>query len=93
MLEQTLNKIAEQILGFDEASLVSLWDRYRQRMEKVEISRDWERSVIVFFIINAVRAKNQIFNEAILSLQNKEPASPTRPQKPKSHLRLIKTDE
>ena len=65
MLEKTLERIAEKVLGFDEASLASLWKKYKERMEHFDASRDWERAVIVFFIINAVRAKNQIFNEEV----------------------------
>ena len=65
MLGKTLERIAEKILGLDEASLASLWKKYKERMEQFDASRDWERAVIVFFIINAVRAKNQIFNEEV----------------------------
>jgi hypothetical protein len=90
-LEQTLLKIADGILNLDEASLVSLWEKYRQRMEQADTSRDWERSVIVFFIINAVRAKNQIFNEQLLNKSINQP-EPTTIKKRKTTLRLIKTD-
>ncbi|MDD5170200.1 MAG: hypothetical protein PHN75_15395, partial [Syntrophales bacterium] len=68
MLEQTLNKMADVILHLDEASLVSLWEKYRARMEQVDINTDWEKSVIIFFIINAVRSKNQLLNDHILGL-------------------------
>jgi hypothetical protein len=90
MLEKTLIQMAEKILHLDEASLIGLWDKYRQRMEQVDVSRDWERSVIVFFMINAVRAKNQILNERILSLQDKKPEATLKPPKQKPNLRLVK---
>jgi len=77
MIESTLNKLAEHILGLDEASLVSLWEKYKTRTENFEISREWEKSVIVFFIINAVRAKNQMFNEQIQKRQQPQ-AEPER---------------
>ena len=81
MIETTLHKLAEHILGLDEASLVSLWEKYKTRTENFEISREWDKAVIIFFIINAVRAKNQMFNEEILKRQQsqdepKKPASP-----------------
>lgn len=72
MIEAALNKIAEHILGLDEASLVMLWHKYKERMDNFEVSKDWEKSVIIFFIINAVRAKNQIFNEEILKLEQSQ---------------------
>ncbi|MDD5167683.1 MAG: hypothetical protein PHN75_02620, partial [Syntrophales bacterium] len=90
MLEQTLNKMADVILHVDEASLVSLWEKYRARMEQVDINTDWEKSVIIFFIINAVRAKNQMLNDHILGLQDRKSAPSKTPSKKKPCLRLIK---
>jgi hypothetical protein len=69
MIEKAVNQLAEKILNLDEASLTALWEKYKDRMERFEVSREWERSVIVFFIINAVRAKNHIFNEQIAARQ------------------------
>lgn len=88
MIESTLDNIAEKILGLDEASLSSLCEKYRMRMEHFETSKEWEKSVIVFFIINAVRMKNQIFNEQLFSTQNKkECEKPVFPKgKPRLHL-------
>jgi len=71
MLDSSLDKIAEKILSLDEASLSGLWDKYKNQMEHFETSKEWEKSVIIFFIINAVRVKNQLFNEQILRLQNR----------------------
>lgn len=73
MLQSTLEKMAEKILALDEASLTSLWKTYKERMECFEPTKEWEKSVIVFFIINAVRAKNQIFNERILKMKDDRP--------------------
>jgi len=88
VLESALDKLAQQILALDEASLCSLWEKYKERMEHFEPSREWEKAMIIFFIINAVRAKNHIFNE---QLKNRQP--PTRPEKPpkgKPELKLVK---
>jgi hypothetical protein len=83
MLEATLDKIAEKIIGLDEASLTGLWEKYKRKMEDFEVSREWEKSVIIFFIINSVRVKNHIFNEQILRQQNKkEPVIKVPPGKP-----------
>ena len=64
-LEKALEGIAERILTLDEASLTGLWGKYKERMERFDTSREWERAVIAFFLINAVRVKNQIFNEQV----------------------------
>ena len=93
MIEDMLDKTAEKILSLDEASLTALWDKYKVRIEQVDRSREWEKSVIIFFIINAVRAKNHLFNEYVLQEQrerreNKPEKKPASPHKP--NLRIIK---
>jgi len=89
MLEATLDKMAEKIISLDEASLAGLWEKYKRKMEAFEASREWEKAVIVFFIINGVRVKNHIFNEQILLQQKKqEPTVKVPPGKP--DLKLVK---
>jgi len=88
MLESSLDKLAQQILGLDEASLSSLLGKYKKRMEHFESTKEWEKAVIIFFIINAVRVKNHIFNEQLMRLQETGPEKPPR-GKPK--LRLVKS--
>jgi hypothetical protein len=88
MIEAALDKLAERILSLDEASLTALWGKYKSRMEHFEPSQDWEKAVIIFFIINAVRAKNHIFNEQLLRQQEIGPEN--RPAKGKPDLRLVK---
>mgnify|MGYP000864559066 CR=1 FL=1 len=80
MIEKAVNQLAEKILNLDEASLAGLWEKYKDRMERFEASRDWERAVVVFFIINAVRAKNHIFNERVAAMQNQPPGAAGRRQ-------------
>ena len=87
MLESARDKLAERILGLDEASLASLWQKYKKRMEHFEPTRDWEKAVIVFFIINSVRAKNHIFNE---QLKRRRETVPEATPKGKPDLRLVK---
>jgi hypothetical protein len=81
MLESALDKLAESIIGLDEASLTALLPTYKRRMEHFEPTRAWEKAVISFFIINAVRAKNHIFNEQLLQRSNSTPEkrSPGKP--------------
>lgn len=92
MIEATLHKLAEHILGLDEASLVSLWEKYKIRTEHFEFSKEWEKAVIIFFIINAIRAKNQMFNEQIQQHQQpeREPKQTDGQPRGKPRLRRVK---
>ena len=89
-LEDSLNKIAENILRLDEASLTSLWEKYKTKMESFSFSADWEKSVVIFSVINAIRVKNAIFNEELLKKKAAEETSPTRTKSGKPTLRLVK---
>ena len=89
MLESALDKLAETILNLDEASLASLWDKYKNKMENFDTTKEWEKSVIIFFIINSVRVKNHIYNENILNIQKKQD-KPTKSSKLKPNLKLVK---
>jgi hypothetical protein len=93
MLESALDKLAQQILGLDEASLTSLWEKYKTRMDHFEPTQEWEKAFIIFFIINAVRAKNHIFNEQLMRRQEPRPEAPPKdkPAKRKPDLRLVKS--
>jgi hypothetical protein len=91
-LEDSLEKIAENILYLDEASLMSLWDQYKTKMEHFSFSAEWEKSVVIFSIINSIRVKNAIFNEQMLNRKAMEDtALPVKNRKPgKPDLRLVK---
>jgi len=88
-LETSLDKIAENILYLDEASLTCLWDKYKARMERFSYSPEWEKSVIIFSIINSIRVKNAIFNEQLLNKPSKE-ATPSKKKQGKPYLKLVK---
>jgi hypothetical protein len=89
MLESALDKMAENILSLDEASLTSLLEKYKIKMEHFDTTREWEKSVIIFFIINSVRVKNHIFNQNILNLRDTQ-NKPEKPPKKKPDLKLVK---
>ena len=90
-LENSLNKIAESILHIDEASLTSLWDKYKNKVEQFSNSSEWEKAVIIFSLINAVRAKNAIINENLLKNNSSNKIkSPQETVKEKPYLKLVK---
>jgi hypothetical protein len=65
-MEKALERLAEQILSFDEASLANLREKYRLKIEHFDGTKDWEKAVIIYCIINAVTLKNTLFNENVL---------------------------
>lgn len=61
-MERMLLKIAHQLNAYDEASLMSLWDKYAEIVEGFEPSKRWEEAALVFSLVQGVRWKNQLFN-------------------------------
>lgn len=61
-MERALHKLAKQLRGLDEASLMSLWPKYAEAVKSFEPSQKWEDDVLVLCLIQAVRFKNQLFN-------------------------------
>ncbi len=86
-MEKALEKLAEQILSFDEASLTGLREKYRLRIEHFDGTKDWEKAVIVYCIINAVSLKNTLFNENVLKRKKEREA---RPPKDSPSLKRVK---
>ena len=94
MIEKVLEKIADQILALDEASLSTLRAKYHTRLQHFDATKEWERAVIIYFIINSVITKNNMFNDNIKRLEEQrkrghfKKSPPARVGKP--HLTLIK---
>lgn len=61
-LEKALLKLARQINAYDEASLMSLWEKYADKVRHFEPTKRWEEAVLVFNLIQSTRMKNQLFN-------------------------------
>jgi len=93
-MEKALERLAEQILSFDEASLSTLREKYRQRIEHFDGTRDWEKAVIVYCIINAVSMKNALFNENVLKRKKGTKEEQPRPRReqgpPRPGLKRVK---
>lgn len=62
-MERMLQKMASQLNAYDEASLIALWDKYATIVERFEPTKRWEEAAIIFSLIQAVRLKNQLFNQ------------------------------
>lgn len=61
-MEKMLERLASQLAAYDEASLLSLWDKYYREVETFQPTKEWEESVIILCLLQAVRWKNQLFN-------------------------------
>ncbi len=61
-MEQLLLKLARQLDSLDEASLMSLWDSYANKVNRFEPTQRWEEAALVFSLIQAKKWKNQLFN-------------------------------
>lgn len=93
-LEKILVQLADKVMGLDEASLTYLLPRYKKRMEEFEPGKDWERAVIIFFLINSVRVKNSLFNDNLAKAkkeQDQEKRKEKKPRKEASFLKLVKS--
>jgi len=89
-MEKALEKLAEQILGFDEASLASLREKYRLKIDKFDGTRDWEKAVIIFCIINGMSMKNALFNENVLKQKKGKDEKPSSSGHSPPGLRRVK---
>jgi len=76
-MEKALEKLADQILSFDEASLAHLREKYRLKIEHFDGTKEWEKAVIVYCIINAVSMKNVLFNENVLKRKKEKDKRPS----------------
>ena len=59
-MKQTLDRLADEILDLDPEELKALLPAIQARMDQADHTHDWERAVINFFIINAVRVKDKL---------------------------------
>jgi len=77
-VEKALEKLAEHILSFDEASLAVLREKYRLKIEHFDGTKDWEKAVIIYCLINAVSLKNTLFNENVLKRKKEMEEKPSK---------------
>jgi len=87
-MEKALLKMARQLRSLDEASLMSMWDKYAEIVRDFEPSERWEEAVLVLSFIQSVRMKNQLFNHHWANVvrardsARREPFRPDRPDGP-----------
>lgn len=77
-IEDALLGLADRILDFDEASLAQLQEKYLKKVSEFTPTREWERAIVVYFLINSVRVKNKIFNEKVKTTGAHPSSKPSR---------------
>ncbi len=82
-MKDMLDHLADQILDLDGSELNEFLPEMQARMENCDLSPEWERSVITFFLINAVRYK---CSQASKYQQIECPRAPGE----RPHLRVVK---
>jgi hypothetical protein len=60
MIAESIERLADRILAYEETDLTALLNHFKTRMEQCEPSPEWERAVIAYFLINGVRVKNAL---------------------------------
>jgi hypothetical protein len=53
-------------------------EKYRLRIEHFDGTKDWEKAVIIYCIINAVSLKNTLFNENVLKRRKEKERKPSK---------------
>ncbi|MFP4658398.1 MAG: hypothetical protein ACLFMP_06890 [Desulfonatronovibrionaceae bacterium] len=75
-MDKVLRKLAETLNSLDEASLMSLREKYYQRVKEFSPSQAWEEDTLILSMIQAVRWKNQLFNHHWAATDNSPPQQP-----------------
>ncbi len=72
-MEKVLKKLADRLNSLDEASLISLWDKYYEKVQQFTPSREWEEDILILSLIQSVRWKNQLFNHCMANQTQERP--------------------
>jgi len=65
--------------------------KYKSKVENFSNTKEWEKAVIIFYIINSVITKNSIFNEKIIEANNKLSSKKIPERHKETHyLKLVK---
>lgn len=88
-----MRKIARQIMALDEDVLTALLPRYKERMLNFAPTRQWEESVVIYFLINGLRIKNSQFNDRIKEYVDSGEGGAKKSPHIRPRLRLVKSGE
>ena len=93
-MEKALRKLARQLDVYDEASLTSIWDKLVTEVENFVPTKEWEETVLMLGMVQALRWKNQLFNyNWSENLKAKSVVRKKGQENPWPEFNLEKTDE
>lgn len=90
-MEKILKKLADQLNGLDEASLISLWDKYYEKVQNFTPSKEWEEDILILSFIQTVRWKNQLFNNCLAHQPMEKPAEKAKSIRPVARNKVKKS--
>jgi hypothetical protein len=91
IMENILKKLADQLNSLDEASLISLWDKYYEKVQKFTPSREWEEDILILSLIQSVRWKNQLFNHCLVTQNQEKPVEEDKSVRPVNRSKVRKS--
>ena len=57
-MKEIIDHLSDQFLELESCDVIELLPEIQQRMENCDNTKEWERSVVSFFLINALRFKD-----------------------------------
>jgi hypothetical protein len=83
--EETLKRMAQEILDLSDDELLKLLPKYQKRLTEYASMAEWQEAVLIYFLINATRVRKIQYPEAynkLLHAKNGQdsPFLPLRPQ-------------
>lgn len=81
-MEKVLQKLAQTLVSFDEASALALWEKYDEKVQHFEPTKRWEEAVLILSFIQALRWKNMLFNHHWAEWSQASGARPPEPPVP-----------
>lgn len=70
LMQRILEKMAQKLNEYDEASLMQLWQHYAVQVQDFEPTKRWEEAALVLCMIQAIHWKNQLFNYHLAQTAN-----------------------
>lgn len=68
-MQRVLEKMAQKLNEYDEASLMQLWQHFAEQVQDFEPTKRWEEAAIALCLVQAVHWKNQLFNYNLAQTQ------------------------
>lgn len=89
MIKKTVDDLAAAILNLNEEDLAAQLNHYKKIMEDFQPTKEWEKAVIAFFLINGVKIKNNLLQAQVHKQTLPRFCQPDSPKRTR-RLRIVK---